>query len=328
MMKELIAAFPEQIRESIAIARATALKPMGAEIRNVVISGLGGSGIGGTIVADLARPVAAVPVVVNKEYTIPAFADKHTLFIASSYSGGTEETLSAFHHALQQGAHIVCITSGGQLAEEARKHNLSLLQIPGGNPPRACLGYSLSELIHVLAHYQVIPAEYFQQLENAIGFIEKHTAAMSAAGMKWAETLNGRRLAIYADAAIEGVAVRFRQQLNENAKMLAWHHVVPEMNHNELVGWTEPNEEVAVIFLRNETDYERNQLRMNINKNIVSRYTPHVYEINSEGSNAVERLLYHIHLEDWISYHLSQLRGVDVMEIRVIDYLKGELSRV
>lgn len=328
MMKELIAAFPEQIRESLAIARNTRLKDAAGEFRNVVISGLGGSGIGGTIMADIARPVCAVPVLVNKEYTIPAFVNAQTLFIASSYSGGTEETLSAYRHALQQQAHIVCVTSGGQLAEAARKDEISLLQIPGGNPPRACLGYSFTQLVHIFCHYGLLPATYMAQLEAATGFLEKHAAEIESEGKKWAETLNGRRLVIYADASIEGIAVRFRQQLNENAKMLAWHHVVPEMNHNELVGWTETNAELAVVFLRNETDYERNRVRMEINKTIVQQYTPHVFEINSRGSNLIERLLYHIHLEDWISFHLSQLRGVDVMEIRVIDFLKSELSRV
>jgi len=327
-MKELIEAFPRQIEESIAIARETPLRQMENELRNVVISGLGGSGIGGTIIADISRPMASVPVVVNKEYAIPAFVDENTLFIASSYSGGTEETLMAVEEAKEAGAHIICVTSGGKLADFARNNGYDLLLIPGGNPPRACLGYSFTQLVNIMTFHKVLPALFYEELEKAVGFIRMQSAAIAERAMELAEMLKDKQPVIYADAAMEGVAVRFRQQLNENSKMLAWHHVVPEMNHNELVGWTVKNEKLAVIFLRNETDFSRNQTRMEINKKIISEYTPNVIEIYSHGDTLMERLLYHIHLGDWISYNLSQLRGVDVMDIKVIDYLKGELAKI
>jgi glucose/mannose-6-phosphate isomerase len=133
---------------------------------------------------------------------------------------------------------------------------------------------------------------------------------------------------IYSDASFEGVAVRFRQQINENSKMLCWHHALPEMNHNELVGWTTPNDKLAVVFFRNETDYKRTQARMELTKKIVSGYTPHVFEIWSKGNTPIERTLYLVHLGDWISWYLSELKQIDATEVKVIDFLKGELAKV
>jgi len=127
---------------------------------------------------------------------------------------------------------------------------------------------------------------------------------------------------------MEAVAVRLRQQLNENSKILCWHHVVPEMNHNELVGWRKENNDLAVIYLRNDDDYQRNQVRININKEIISSYTNTIIEIDSKGASLIERAIYLVHLSDWISFHLATLRGVDPVEIKVIDYLKGELGKV
>lgn len=328
MMQELIKNLPLQIKESLQIFRETGISALNREIHQVVIAGLGGSGIGGTIMADLARPHAHIPVVVTKDYSIPAFVDEFTLFIASSYSGNTEETLMALEQALERKAHVICITSGGKMAEMAQKNGLGLLQIPGGNPPRGCLGYSLTQLICIFHHYGIVPDLWMNQLESAIGFLDTHSANIQQEALKLSQALLQKIPVIYADASMEGVAVRFRQQLNENAKMLAWHHVVPEMNHNELVGWTQKNENLAVVYLRNKDDYFRNQARIAINREVISTYAGSVHDIWSEGNNRIEQTMYHIHFCDWVSYHLSELRGVDIMDIQVIDHLKNELAKI
>jgi glucose/mannose-6-phosphate isomerase len=127
---------------------------------------------------------------------------------------------------------------------------------------------------------------------------------------------------------MEPVAVRLRQQINENSKALCWHHVVPEMNHNELVGWTEKNENLAVLYLRNDDDYSRNVVRMDINKKIIGQYAGDIIEVYSKGESLAEKALYLVHLGDWISWYLAELRGVDALEVNVIDFLKGELAKV
>jgi glucose/mannose-6-phosphate isomerase len=132
-------------------------------------------------------------------------------------------------------------------------------------------------------------------------------------------------IVIYSAANVEAVAIRWRQQLNENSKVLCWHHVIPEMNHNELVGWRSSGK-FAVIILRNDTDYSRIQQRMNIAKNIISQYTPHIIEVYSKGESFLEKSLYLIHLGDWVSYYLAERKKVDPVEVNVIEYLKAELA--
>jgi glucose/mannose-6-phosphate isomerase len=124
------------------------------------------------------------------------------------------------------------------------------------------------------------------------------------------------------------VATRFRQQVNENAKMLCWHHVIPEMNHNELVGWRTENNDLAVILFRNSTDLDRIQARMEINKQTIAAYTDTIVEVWSKGNSNLERALYLIHLGDWVSFFLGEKKGVDIIEVKVIDHLKGELAKL
>lgn len=326
-MRKLIEQFPAHILESLQLATSQPLSGLDGDFCNVVISGLGGSGIGGSMVADLSRNSAEIPVIINKEYSIPAFVDNHTLFIACSYSGNTEETLEAIELAHARGAHIVCITSGGKLETFAKEHGHGLRIIPGGHPPRAAFGYSLTQLVDIFAQAGLLPANYTVELRNAANRIAARSSEIDGLAREWAEKLNGTIPVIYAEASVEAVAVRFRQQINENGKMLCWHHVVPEMNHNELVGWTQKNDNLSVIFIRNSSDYARNQTRMEINKSIVGKYTDKVFEMWSEGETEIERLLYLVHLGDFISLHIADLRNVDVVEVRVIDFLKGELAK-
>ena len=145
---------------------------------------------------------------------------------------------------------------------------------------------------------------------------------------KVAKFLHGKLPIIYTTDRMESVAIRFRQQINENAKKLCWHHVIPEMNHNELVGWKDASDQWAVVYFRNSDDYSRNQVRMDINKGIIKKYTPNILDLHSKGKNLIERSIYFVHLGDWVSWYLSQLRGQDSIEVDVIDYLKSELSKV
>jgi glucose/mannose-6-phosphate isomerase len=327
-MKELIEAFPKQIEKGIEIFSTNLPKEVQKKYTNVVISGLGGSGIGGTIIRDLSAHFANIPVVVNKEYSIPAFVGPGTLFIASSYSGDTEETISAIQAAIHKKASIICITSGGKLAAMAKEYGLGLLLIPGGSPPRANLGYSLTQLICIFSAAGLLPATSTKELKGTIAFLEKNKASILEKALSLAKQLYQKRVIIYSDASHEGISIRFRQQLNENSKMLCWHHVIPEMNHNELVGWTEKADDFAVVFIRNSSDHARNQFRMDINKEIVAQYAPMVIEIWGEGSNEIEKTFYIVHLVDWISYYLAELKGVDIMDIKVIDFLKKKLSEI
>lgn len=328
-MDKMIARFPAQLAEALEIAEKIVLKKHASPYRSVLISGMGGSGIGGNVAQDLLRGECKLPIVVNKGYAAPAWANKHTLAICSSYSGNTEETLATYEQLHAAGAKIVCIASGGKLIELAKKHGIDYVLLPGGwSSPRACLGYSLVAQLGVLRAAKLTGNRIFRQIDAARKLLEKDQTDIRKRAQKLAGALAGKTPVLYIADHLESVAMRWRQQINENAKMLCWHHVIPEMNHNELVGWRNNRPDVAAIWLRNRDDFARTAVRISINKEIVEHLTNTSVEVWSKGKSLAEKTLYLAHLGDWMSYYLALAREVDPVEIKVIDYLKGELAKV
>ncbi len=325
-MKELIADFPGQLEEALRIGQSYSFKAGGEAPASVLLTGLGGSGIGGSIVQNYVADKLKVPFVVNKDYFLPAFANASTLVIVCSYSGNTEETLQAMKDAIKAKATIVCITSGGEVEALAAKKGLDCILIPGGMPPRACVGYSLVQILYVLKHFGLLRTKFAAEINAAIELLRTDRKAIEKKAQGIAQKLAGKTPIIYAAQDFEGLAIRVRQQINENSKMLAWHGAIPEMNHNELVGWRDKDDSRAVLLLRNENDYERVQTRMDINKKIIRKYTPNIIEVWSKGVSYWEQLFYFIHLTDWVSVYLADLHEVDATEVKVIDFLKGSLA--
>lgn len=329
MMNQLIEKFPAQLVEALEIGEAATINPHSEEINKVFVAGLGGSGIGANFVASFITNECPIPYTVGKGYFIPKYVDKNTLAIASSYSGNTEETLHSFEQMMETGAKIVVISSGGKLIELAKEHGYDYIEVPGNWPsPRACLGYSLVQQLFVMNKLGFISRESILNVKSSIDLIKYNQEEIKEEAKKVADFLHGKLPIIYSEDRIEPVAVRFRQQINENAKQLCWHHVIPEMNHNELVGWKLANEDLAVVYLRNSDDFSRNQVRMDINKKIIQKLTPHVMEIHSKGNNLAEKSIYLVHLVDWVTWYLSVHRNMDSIEVDVIDYLKSELSKI
>jgi glucose/mannose-6-phosphate isomerase len=327
-MKKLIAEFTEQIKHAIEIAHCSVLSPSNREIKNVIICGMGGSGISGNIVSEAMASEFKIPVIVNKDYCLPNFSDENSLVIISSYSGETEETVKAFDEAISKGSKIVCVTSGGRIGDIAARKNIDLILIPKGFPPRAAIGYSLTQLLYILNYHSVISSAYEKNLLAAIKLIDAEEKNILNDAKETAGCISGKLPIIYSAAGMESVAIRFRQQLNENSKLLCWHNVFPELNHNELQGWREINDKLAVIFFRNANDYFRTSKRIDISAEVISHYDPVMKEIYSKGYSLLERILYLIHWGDWVSYFLAEIKGIDIMDIRVITYLKSELAKV
>lgn len=327
-MDKLIAEFPEQISKALKIGELSTINKHSKEIKNIVITGLGGSGIGGTIVKELVENKIQIPIEINNKYTIPNYVNENTLVIASSYSGNTEETLEAIQHAINKKAKIIGITSGGKLAEVCKENKLDLILIPSGSrSPRACLGYSVIQQFFILKKLGFIDDFFVENFKATKSLMESEEAAIKKETKEIAEKLYTKIPIIYAADSIEGVAIRLRQQINENAKMLCWHHVIPEMNHNELVGWRTKNEDLAVIIFRNDTDYERTRKRIDVNKLVFKKYCSTIFEFWSKGNSLIEKTFYLIFFGDWLSYYLSEYRGVDSIEVKVIDHLKAELAK-
>ena len=327
-MNDYINDFSNHLREAIEIANNTTLSAYTKEIRNILICGLGGSGIGGTIVSDIISSKVNIPITATKDYSIPNFVNEHTLVIANSYSGNTEETLYALEKCQARGAEIAVITSGGKLKTIAEENKYNKIIIPGNQPPRAMFGYAFTELFFMLNHYRIIDDSFKSDFDKAIILIDTEKADIQKQAMNLAKQMYKQTPVIYVAKGFEGVAVRFRQQLNENSKMLGWHNVVPEMNHNELLGWRTNVDDLAVVYFRNKCDYDRNQIRMDINKKVISKFTSNITEIWSKGDSLIENSLYHISVGDWTSWYLSEMNNVDAIEIDVIDFLKGELAKI
>ena len=327
-MNDYIDDFSNHLRDAIEIANNTSLTSCTKEIRNILICGLGGSGIGGAIVSDIISPKVNIPITATKDYSIPNFVNEHTLVIANSYSGNTEETLYALEKCQLRGAEIAVITSGGKLKAIAEENKYNKIIIPGNQPPRAMFGYAFTELFFMLNHYGIIDDSFKSDFTKAIELLDTEKSDIQEQAMSLAKKMYKQTPVIYVANGFEGVAVRFRQQINENSKMLCWHHVVPEMNHNELLGWRTNVNDLAVVYFRNKSDYDRNQIRMDINKKVISKFTENITEIWSKGDSLIENSLYHINLGDWVSWYLSEMNNVDAIEIDVIDFLKGELAKV
>lgn len=329
MMDTLIARFPEQLREALEIGSKAMIHEHSKEIQNVYVAGLGGSGIGANFVKEFVADELKIPFSVGKGYSIPASVGEHTLAIASSYSGNTEETLSSFEMMKETGAKIVVISSGGKLIEYAKTNGYDYIQVPGNWPsPRACLGYSVVQQLFVLHKLGLISDTAINGVESSISLIEGESDAIKEEAMEVAKRLHNKIPIIYTTDRMSAVAVRQRQQINENSKMLCWHHIVPEMNHNELVGWRKKSDQWAVLYLRNDDDVMRNAARIDINKEIISKYADTIVEIYSKGTSLVERMIYLVHLGDWMSFYLCELHGTDSIEIEVIDFLKSSLAKL
>ncbi len=329
MMDQLIERFIDQLEEAVEIGRNAVIKPLSTEVDHIYVAGLGGSGIGADFVASFIQDECKVPFLVKKGYSVPAYVGPNTLAIANSYSGNTEETLISYDQIKANGARIICVASGGKLIDMAKKDGFDYVQVPGNWPsPRACLGYSLTVQLWILNHLGFISDKYTKEIQSSATLLRRESDDIKTQAEAIAKRLFKKIPIIYVEDRMEPVAVRLRQQINENSKALCWHHVVPEMNHNELVGWREKNEDLAVIYLRNEDDYSRNTTRMDINKGIITQYVNDIIEVHSKGNTMIERALYLVHLGDWVSWYLAQLRGVDALEVKVIDFLKGELAKV
>ena len=327
-MNDYIDDFSNHLRDAIEIANNTSLTSCTKEIRNILICGLGGSGIGGAIVSDIISPKVNIPITATKDYSIPNFVNEHTLVIANSYSGNTEETLYSLEKCQLRGAEIAVITSGGKLKAIAEENKYNKIIIPGNQPPRAMFGYAFTELFFMLNHYGIIDDSFKSDFTKAIELLDTEKNNIQEQAMSLAKKMYKQTPVIYVANGFEGVAVRFRQQINENSKMLCWHHVVPEMNHNELLCWRTNVNDLAVVYFRNKSDYDRNQIRMDINKKVISVYTDNISEIWSKGDSLIENSLYHINLGDWVSWYLSEMNNVDAIEIDIINYLKGELAKI
>jgi glucose/mannose-6-phosphate isomerase len=335
-MYRLLKEFPAQVREAIGIGKKERLRLKRAGVKQIVLSGLGGSAIAGDLLRNYLAGEMKIPFLVNRQYTLPASVGRETLLIISSYSGNTEETNSAHREARKRRAKILCISSGGKTEKMARVARQAILKIPGGLPPRAALGYSFFPLLLMLIRLGFVRPKD-RDIAETLRMLEKKSQEYgipepsSNRALQLAEFLRNRIGVVYAGGErFESVATRWRGQVGENGKGLLFGHVLPEMNHNEIVGWKNPEDalrELAVVFLRDKGDHPRVHRRMELTKQIIGERTQHIAEVWSEGTSLLARMFSLVYLGDWMSYYLAVLQGEDPTPVKVIDYLKEEMGK-
>jgi glucose/mannose-6-phosphate isomerase len=326
LMRDLIKAFPQNLLDALEIAKNNPLKKSYPKFDNILICGMGGSGIGGKLVASWVESELNCPINFCQDYSIPNYVNKNTLVIGSSNSGNTEETLSAVAQAHDKGAAIIGICTGGELKAFCNKWNYECIITPGGNPPRTALAYSIVQLIHVFGELGLTNTELITEYATTNNLLVKNSDAIKSEAKKLAEFVNGNRLMIYAETKDEAIAIRARQQFNENSKVLCNHHTIPEMNHNELVGWYGGTGDFAVLFLNTGDWHEKNLKRLAFSKKVIAGKTSKIYELETQGNTQIERALYMIHIIDWASLYIAEMNDVDSIYIGVIDDLKNMLK--
>jgi glucose/mannose-6-phosphate isomerase len=331
-MKEYIDGFTLQLKEAIEIGKSFVKTASGNEINKVIISGLGGSGIGGNIANAIVEKEALVPILINKTYTLPHYTDENTLVILSSFSGETEETISVMKQALQSKAEIVCVSSGGKMLELARKNQLNFIQIPDKiKSPRACLGYSFVQLLYILKEYEIISDSFEQDLTEAIELLDFEKESIQDLGQSLANKFHNKLPILYSDTRMGAIITRAQQQMNENSKQICHTNVFPEMNHNELVGWGYPDNilgNAEVVLLYSDYDEERVKHRFRICKNIFEEHAAGITELMPKGKSFIEQSMYYVYVFDWVSFYLAENNEVDPFPVKSIDFLKNELAKL
>ncbi len=330
-MLGLVARLPDLLAEGQRLAGDA--KVPTSYPRKVFVCGMGGSAISGDLLAA-ANPNERPPqILVVRSYHLPPYVAKDDLVVAVSYSGNTEETLSCFFEAVDRGCRLMAIASGGKLLEAARKHLVPSVTVPAGLPPRGALGYLFSATATLLDHAGA--GGYHRDLEKLPGHLRRLAGDLQPSvplaknpAKALAAKLQGRTPIVYATPFLAPVARRWQTQLNENAKVLAWHALLPEMDHNELVGWANDNRRgsFGVVFLRDAREEPAMEARLRATVDLIGQGSV-VGTFVATGENPMERLFHLLHLGDFVSVYLALLQGVDPTPVKVIDDLKGRLAR-
>jgi len=328
---------PGQCRLAWERAAAFDLPPGYRRAREVVILGMGGSAIGGDLLRTLVADECPLPVLVNRQYTVPGFVDERTLVIGSSYSGNTEETLTAFQAALDRGAMGLAISTGGKLARMAEAHGLPFYRIEYESVPRAALAHSFVPLLGIFQRLGFIAdkgdelVEAVEVMERLQGEIGPQVAMESNPAKRLAQRLHGRLPIVYGAGHLSAVARRWKGQFNENSKSWGFFEEMPELDHNAVLGIRWPRElvpQLLVVMLTSAGDHPRNRLRFQVTRELLEREGVEVEVISAWGESRLAQMLSSIHFGDFVSFYLAMLNGADPTETEAIERLKERLAQV
>lgn len=323
-MLGVLTRFPAQVQTALGLRLRIQRRP-----RSIVVAGMGGSALGGQLVTDLVRDELAVPAIVHRDYGVPKFVDSTSLVVAASYSGNTEETLSAFEESVKRGAEVVAISSGGKLKDLAERYGAAYLALPPGTPPRLAWAYLSLPLIDLLAEAGLcrLPTEGLPELMHEL--CRDYQPGRQNAPIELANALRGYIPVYCSSASTSILGYKWKINTNENAKQQAFASVFPELNHNEMVGWRYPEESLrkfALVFLR--TDYEGPSItgRIEITKDLVNGGPEKILEFVAPGRTKIEQLFASIYAGDFMSYYLALLNHENPGSVAAVEQLKTRLT--
>jgi glucose/mannose-6-phosphate isomerase len=317
-MNEQTHKFPEFIRQGWEAAAGCEMMD---KVSSIAVCGMGGSAISGLLLSSYLE--LDIPVFSVKGYELPSHIGKHALVFVVSYSGNTEEAISLFRSAMGRGSKIVGITSGGKLEKLCTESKVPCVLIPKGNQPRAALPLLFFSILRVLHNSRLV--------EDQCEYVEKAVQAVSSPvyskmGEELAAKLKDRLVLVYSSERFGPVAYRWKTQLNENSKSMAFCNVLPELNHNEIVGFERAMGETYVVILQDEGDSQRLKKRMRLTKELLSEKGVSSTVISITGTCRLSRLFSAIYIGDYASLHLAGLYGLDPEQVRIIEDFKQQLK--
>jgi len=333
-MLDIVKMLPEQMEHSANLSQSLDMSGIDANsLTGIIISGMGGSAIGGDIIRNLAFETCPCPIFNFRDYKLPKFSNKNTLVISTSYSGNTEETISTFKDSLSRGCKNLAITSGGKLEELCKENNVPYVKLPSGIPPRTAIGYLLTPMIVIFNRLGFLSEndnieKTVQHLRDFRPNLLPETDTKTNPAKQIAVKIHTSIPAIYSTAKYSSIARRWRNQLNENAKMLAISGVFPEMNHNDIVAW-EKDRRVhlfSAIIFREEGEPAEIRERIELTKELVMGNAKKMIEVWAEGNSMLERMMHAFYLGDFVSIYAAILNGYDPTPVPAIERLKKELQ--
>lgn len=304
-----------------------------SDVNKIIVTGLGGSAISGDVVYALFYDQIKIPYLVNRNYNLPNFIDEKTLVVACSYSGNTEETLSAFDEAISKNCKVITLSSGGKLKEKADRLGVPHFSVPGGYQPRCAIGLMLMTLIKIFESSGLInvPDSFYSDVYKLWSDKSLKYSHEESEPYKFAIKLIGKFPVIHSTELLQAINIRLRGQLAENSKVLSYSGIIPELNHNEIIAWENYDEkflQAVLIQIIDENDHPRNKLRFSITREILNNVKLETIILQSNEQHYHLRIFDLIYFVDWVSFYLAVIRKVDPTPIKNINVLKEALSKI
>ena len=317
-MKLVLERFPNMCQEAVELVKSI---KVGNDFKDINIAGMGGSGISGEILKYYLQE-QKLPIFVVKDYVFPKHIDEKSLLFVSSYSGDTEETIAVYKEALKKGCKIVGICAGGKLEELCKENNTLCVRIPSGISPRLSTPYQFFSMLVILHNSGII--------ENQANYVKKTVAALRKSfyrlsGKDLASKIGKKIPIIYGSTRFLPVVMKWKTDINENAKIHAFYNVYPEFNHNEINGFVNKNGDYYIVIIRDQDDLKKIRMRMDITKKLIKNRGYDLTEVAIKGDCLLSRMFSTILLGLWVSYYLAILYETDPTPVEIIEELKKEL---